>query len=200
VTRSSGILLAGGAARRFGRPKHIALVDGMPLFHLPLVALRGACDEVLVVIAPDAPEPGLPAGVTNVRYARDGAPHEGPLSGAVAGLLGATGDDAAIAGADMPGLTASLVELMLGEARRRARAVTLGDGRDAPPLPAVVPVDRAREVGQLVYGRGERRLRALMTALEAVVLPKDIWSSADPEGAWRQDVDTPGDLPSRSGR
>ena len=52
IPRPSGILLAGGASRRFGRPKVVEPFDGVPLFHRPLRALVEGLD----------PE-GLPEGV-----------------------------------------------------------------------------------------------------------------------------------------
>jgi molybdenum cofactor guanylyltransferase len=199
VPRSSGILLAGGAARRFGRPKHVEPFAGAPLFHLPLRALLVSCDEVLVVLAPDAREPVLPQGRGAVGFVRDAVAHEGPLSGLRAGLAAATGEFAAVAGADMPGLSAAVLELMLAEARRRDRAVVLNDGSTPVPLPAAVPVARARGIAERLYASGERRLRALMAELAADGLGEEIWATADPKGAWRQDVDTPEDLPELGG-
>ncbi|TMC75972.1 MAG: hypothetical protein E6J15_06595 [Chloroflexi bacterium] len=61
LSRPSGILLAGGASRRFGRPKLTEPLDGAPLFHWPLRALLASCEDVVIVLAPDAPDPPLPA-------------------------------------------------------------------------------------------------------------------------------------------
>src|SRR5439155_1482988 len=73
VTRPalSGVLLAGGASRRFGADKRVALLDGKPLFHHPLRALAAVCDEVVVVIAPDHSALSLPAEARGVRVIRE---------------------------------------------------------------------------------------------------------------------------------
>src|SRR5688500_20112099 len=48
--RCVGVLLAGGAARRFrGMPKGLALVDGLRIADRVLAALRGATDRQIVV-------------------------------------------------------------------------------------------------------------------------------------------------------
>jgi len=196
VTRPSGILLAGGASRRFGRPKLVEPLDGAPLFHRALRALVEACEDVVVVLAPGAPDLPLPDDALRVRFVRDEAAFEGPLAGCRAGLEHARGEYAALLGADMPGVTGALISLMASRAGE-ARAIVLSDG-DAPrPLPAVVHVASALALARSLIERDERRLRALVDGLGAESLAEAVWRAVDPAGAWRQDVDAPGDLAPR---
>ena len=196
MRRPSGILLAGGASRRFGRPKIVEPVDGAPLFHSPLRALLGSCDDVVIVIAPDAPEPPLPDGSDRVSFARDQVAYEGPLAGTRIGLEGVRGEHAVLVAADMPGVSARLLSLMADRAATGHRnAVVLSDADGPRPLPAVLAVAPALAQAQALLESGERRLRALIEGLDAEGLTEAVWRQEDPNGTWRRDVNLPGDLP-----
>jgi molybdopterin-guanine dinucleotide biosynthesis protein A len=196
VSRPSGILLAGGASRRFGRPKIVEPVDGSPLFHRPLRALLDSCDDIVIVLAPDAPEPPLPDGAERVSFARDPVAYEGPLAGTRVGLERVHAEYAVLVAADMPGLRSELLKLMAERATGTGRnAIALRDGNGTRPLPAVLRIGPALTLARSLLETGERRLRALVEGLEPDALPQDLWSGADPLGAWRRDVDVPEDLP-----
>ena len=196
MSRPSGILLAGGASRRFGRPKILEPLDGAPLFHRPLRALLDSCDDVVIVIAPDAPEPPLPDGSDRVSFARDRTAFEGPLAGTRVGLEHVRCEYAVLVAADMPGVTLRLLSFMADRAAAtRSKAIALRDADGTRPLPAVLLVAPALTLARFLLESGERRLRALVEGLEPERLPETVWSAADSEGAWRRDVDVPGDLP-----
>jgi molybdopterin-guanine dinucleotide biosynthesis protein A len=195
MLRPSGILLAGGASRRFGRPKLIEPLDGTPLFHRPLRALVESCDDVVIVLAPDASDLRLPTGMDRVSFARDQVAYEGPLAGARVGLEYVRGEYAVLVAADMPGVTRGLIRLMAERAATtRRNATVLRDAEGPRPLPAVLKVVPALELARMLLDDGERRLRALIEGLAPDVLPDSVWTEVDPPGAWRDDVDVPGDL------
>jgi molybdenum cofactor guanylyltransferase len=195
VSRPSGILLAGGASRRFGRPKVVEPFEGAPLFHRPLRALMDSCAEVVIVLAPDAPEPPLPDGSGRVSFARDPVAHEGPLAGTRVGLERVRGEYAVLVAADMPGVTARLLSLMAEHAATgRRKAIVLRDADGPRPLPAVLMVAPALSLARTLLESGERRLRALVEGLDTDGLPQAVWGKADADGAWRRDVDVPEDL------
>jgi len=196
VSRLSGILLAGGASRRFGRQKIVEPLDGTPLFHRPLRALLDVCDDVVVVLAPGALELALPDGADRVSFTRDPVAYEGPLAGTRAGLERVRGESALLVAGDMPGVSAALLTLMARHATGPGRnAVVLTDEDGRRPIPAVLAVAPALALARKLLESGERRLRALVEGLEAEGLPAPVWSAVDPDGAWRRDVDLPGDLP-----
>jgi molybdopterin-guanine dinucleotide biosynthesis protein A len=195
VSRPSGILLAGGASRRFGRPKLVEPLDGVPLFHWPLWALVDSCDDVLIVLGPDAAALHLPPGSDRVRFVRDDVAYEGPLAGTRVGLESVRRDHAVLVAADMPGVTPRLLSLMAERAAKAARAAVVLNDADGPrPLPAVVTVAPALALARSLLESGERRLRALIDGLDPLGLPPALWSTVDPDGAWRHDVDVPDDL------
>ena len=198
MSRPSGILLAGGASRRFGRPKLVEPVDGAPLFHLPLRALLESCEDVVIVLAPDAPEPPLPDGSERVSFVRDEIAYEGPLAGTRVGLERVRREYAVLVAGDMPGVSSQLLSLMAERAGTDGNAIVLQDEQGIRPLPAVLPVARALSLARTLLEGGERRLRALVEGLEPEGLPEAVWSRADADGAWRRDVDLPDDLPRRT--
>ena len=195
MSRPSGILLAGGASRRFGRSKVLEPVDGAPLFHRPLRALLGSCDDVVIVLAPGGPELPLPDGADLVSFAHDDVEYEGPLAGTRVGLEHVRHETALLVAADMPGVSSRLLSLMAERATSTGgKAIVLRDAEGPRPLPAVLLVAPALTLARTLLESGERRLRALVDGLEPDGLPEAVWSGADASGAWRHDVDLPGDL------
>ena len=190
----SGILLAGGASSRFGRDKLVESVGGRPLFQLPLAALAAVCDEVVLVVGPDAEPPALLPSPVPIRIARDERRHEGPLVAASVGLAAVGGAFALIAAGDMPGLRRELLAVLVERSSADVDAVALVDGERWRPLPSLVRVGPARSLARRLVDSGERRLRALVAGLRLDAVPEAAWRPADPEGAWRRDVDVPGDL------
>jgi molybdenum cofactor guanylyltransferase len=199
VSRPSGILLAGGASRRFGRPKVVEPFDGAPLFHRPLRALIDSCDDVVIVLAPDAPELPLPEGADRVSFARDPVAYEGPLAGTRVGLERVRREFAVLVAADMPGVSSRLLSVMAERGARDPRkAIVLRDADGPRPLPAVLMVAPALALARTLLETGERRLRALIEGLDADGIPQAVWGQADANGDWRRDVNLPDDLGQRT--
>ena len=196
MTRWAGILLAGGASRRFGRDKLVEKVAGAPLFTHPLRALLATCEEVVIVLAPEGPEPRI-EDPTRVRFVRDDVAFAGPLAGCRAGLEAVRSEIAIVAAGDMPHLGTPLIELIGARAAKGSAAVVLADGETARPLPLALDVSAALPAARGLLASGERRLRALVAALAAEVVPLEVWSAVDPTGEWRRDVDVPEDLSAR---
>jgi hypothetical protein len=108
----TGVVLAGGRSRRFGRDKLSEPYRGRPLLHHAVGRLIEVCDEVVVVLAPETAEPAMPPGA-GVRFARDELEGSGPLAGALAGLEAADGEWIVLAGGDMPDLRPAVLLEML---------------------------------------------------------------------------------------
>jgi molybdopterin-guanine dinucleotide biosynthesis protein A len=102
----TGVLLVGGASRRFGSPKALALLDGETLVDRGRRVLAEACDEVLVV----GKAGELPFDVID-----DAADVRAPIAGVVAGLRAATHDVAVFLPVDCPRITAEVLR-QLGNA------------------------------------------------------------------------------------
>jgi molybdopterin-guanine dinucleotide biosynthesis protein A len=191
---ATGIVLAGGRSRRFGRDKLAEEIDGRPLLHHAVLRLLEVCERVVVVVAADGDEPDLPAdGV--VLVVRDALPDEGPLRGLAAGLDVSEQALAIVVGGDMPDLQPDVLREMLRAARETgAVAVALSDGGEARPLPLVVATDRGRNAVSTLLDAGERSLRQLLGTVTTVVVDEPSWTSLDPERRTLVDVDEPHDV------
>ena len=61
-------------------------------------------------------------------------------------------------------------------------------------LPVALRRDAAFEVVRRLTDLGERRLGALLEALDVALIAEETWHVLDPAGDTLRDVDTPGDL------
>jgi molybdopterin-guanine dinucleotide biosynthesis protein A len=195
VSKVTGVLLAGGASRRFPPNKLLHTYEGGPLFWRPLRALATACGEIVLVLAAGAPEPQLPLLGISVRVVRDPAADQGPLVALASALAGVTTDWALLIGGDMPDLKPPLLRAMVDRARAStADAVALADKDEAWPMPALLRVSVAGPAAARLVEGGERRLRAIVSELNTERLDEQWWSQHDPAGSWRRDIDRPADL------
>lgn len=157
----AAIVLAGGRSRRMGRDKAMVDAGGEPLVARVCRAVAAACDPVILVAAPDQVLPAMP----DVRLVRDTTPFEGPLLGVWTGLAAIAPTDpgrALITGVDAVAITPALIRALAGAG---PDAVAVAEGDRVLPLPAVVPVLRARLEAERLLAAGERRLRALIDGL-----------------------------------
>lgn len=196
----SGILLAGGRSRRFGRNKLEATLAGRPLVEHALASLAVVVDEVVIVVGPDQSPPAIPPGQTvEVRIARDPVAFEGPLAGLLAGLEECRAPRAIALGADMPSVPPLLMgRLGEGLGRHDLDAVVLRDGQVARPLPIALRVSTTIPAARGLRDAGEGSLRALLAVLRVLALDESEWRDLDPRGEWLHDVDRIEDLPSGS--
>ena len=190
---TGAVVLAGGAARRFGRDKLAASLEGMSLLERATAAVRPLASSVVVVLAPDDDRP-LAAGLLAVH---DAVAHAGPLVGFGTGIAAMPPDveRVIVVGGDMPTLAGPVLARLLDTLGAAALACLVDDEGRARPLPmAVRRAEGMAAVGELTPA-GERRLRALIDRLDGVAIPVDAWRDLDPTGATLRDVDVPTDLP-----
>jgi molybdopterin-guanine dinucleotide biosynthesis protein A len=146
VTSCTGVILAGGAASRYGgRPKGLERVGGRRVIDRVADALRGATDELLL-IANDA---AARTWLTEVRVEPDVRTNCGSLGGIHAAIVRA-GQPVLVVAWDMPFVPSALLR-MLRDGGSRADAVLpeSGSRRGLEPLcayysPACVPAIERR--------------------------------------------------------
>jgi len=187
----AAVVLAGGRSSRFGRDKLLEPVDGRPLLHRAIDAVRPLAAEILVVTAPHGAPP-LPDGVTLVH---DAVAFEGPLAGFVAGLGAARSPIVIVVGGDMPALSVAVLGAMVAMlATSGDDAVVLEDEGRGRPLPMAVRREPGLAAAERLFHAGERRLRAVIGTVSTSVLPEAAWRAIDPAGDTLRDVDTESDL------
>jgi CTP:molybdopterin cytidylyltransferase MocA len=107
----TGLVLAAGAGRRFGRPKADILVGGERLIDSAVsVLLAGGCDEVLAVVRSELVVP-------NARTVVNPAPDEGMGSSLRVGLAAIDAHACVIVLVDQVGITADDVSAVIAEHR-----------------------------------------------------------------------------------
>lgn len=188
VDGTSGAILAGGAARRFGgRDKAGLRVGGARLIDRTLEALRAVTGEVIVVANDAARYRDL--GVPVVADLVAGA---GPLGGLYTALRSVSSGQVIVLACDMPFLTGTA----LGElARRRGHhdAVVPRTEDGWHPLCAVYGTHLAPLVAERL---GQRRLslRALLDTIDVLEIGPGELARLDPEGLLLTNLNTPGDF------
>lgn len=148
----TGLILAGGASRRFGRDKALATLDGVPFVVRVHAALAGHAASVLLSTGP-TPR----AYSVDARVVLDSVPDGGPLAGLAAGLATCTTPWLVSAAVDLPFLSADALRPLLDPVPEAVDvAVALdADGRRQP----TVALWRVATVGTVVAERlAERRL------------------------------------------
>lgn len=183
----SGIILAGGAARRMGADKALLTADGRRLVDHAVAALTAIVDDVVCARGQRAP-----LGLAGVREVADAVPQAGPLAGLAAGLAAARHELAVVLAVDLlapnPELLRRLVELRTDE----DAVVPIAAGR-LQPLHAVwartaLPCLRRR------LDAGQRSLHGALAQLHVTVAGPEVWGDLD-DGSFARDADAPGDLP-----
>ena len=112
----AAVLLAAGSSSRFGSPKMLARVGGEALLRrVARSFLEAGFADVVVVLAPDAPDVAAALDGLPVRTVVNPCPADGMLSSAQAGLAALAGgpERVALTPADIPGLTAPVLRTLL---------------------------------------------------------------------------------------
>lgn len=170
--RLTGVLLVGGASRRFGSPKALARLGDETLAERAWRLLGEACDDRLAVgKAADALD--LPFPVLD-----DGSDVRAPLAGMVAGLRAAATELCVLLPVDVPAMTAAGIHAL-------AAACAAAAVPPSGPLPGAYRRS-ALAVLERRLAHGELELRAAVAELDTRIV------NLDP--AVLVNVNTPDDL------
>jgi molybdopterin-guanine dinucleotide biosynthesis protein A len=164
----TGVLLVGGASRRFGAPKALALLGGETLADHGRRVLAEACDEVLVV----GKAGELPFDVID-----DAADVRAPIAGVVAGLRAAAHDVAVFLPVDCPRITAELLRA-LGEACADAAVPQTGPLPGAWAKSALPLLERRLAEGPLALYRAYDELDVVEVQVDPSLVA-DVDTQAD---------------------
>ena len=191
----TGLVLAAGAATRFGSPKQLAPLDGRPLLQHPLDALAEAgIDRVLVVLGAEAAAIEAAIAWRGERRLVNERPQDGLASSLRIGLEAAaedpTVDAVLIVLGDQPGLRPEVIEVVLAAAATTGRPIVRpryeGDGAPNPVLVRRAAWSLAATL------EGDRGLGPMLAAHPELVHEVAVAGSIP-------DVDTPADLAAAAG-
>jgi molybdopterin-guanine dinucleotide biosynthesis protein A len=156
----TGAVLAGGASRRMGRPKHdLILPDGRTMLEAVAGALGEICARVVVVGDVE----------TGFQRVADLRPDHGPLGGIEALLASGLDTQYLVCPCDVPLVTGALLRSLTGPSASAATVIRI-EGEDAiRPLPARISADLLETVGALLDEQ-RRAVHQLMSAIEVEVV------------------------------
>jgi molybdenum cofactor cytidylyltransferase len=181
------IVLAGGSARRFGSPKQLARVNGVPMLHLVLgrsLALAGA--QVTVILGANAGSiaPAIGRLAVNVVVNRNW--EEGLSASIRAGVASVPGSVAGVLLllADQVGVTGHDLQRLADGWRRNPQAIVAAQYGGGYGVPALFPRSQFARLAAL---RGEQGARQLLRGGGPHILGVPMPGAA-------QDIDTPEDL------
>ena len=179
IAKPDGIVLAGGAGRRFGAPKASVLLGGVTLVERAVATLSARCARVVVVSRPDVILPALGVPVVFDRPGPDA-----PLVAVATGLAACQADDVVVLGCDLPFAESLLDRLVAAPA---GVAVVGVDGTGRPqPLCARYPRVETLAACDRLLGVDALPVRGLLDAVHAAGIPA--------EGDELLNVNTPNDL------
>jgi molybdopterin-guanine dinucleotide biosynthesis protein A len=163
-----GVILAGGQGRRLGGSKAVVSLGGQALIQRPLMAMRAALTDVVVVAKADTVLPEL--GGTPV-WPEPAEPSH-PLVGIVHALSLAGGRAVLVCPADLPFVTPATLTTLAGADAGGAPAVIAAVGGEAQPLLGRYEAASAALL-QSAADEGRVAMRAVVAALGALELEFD---------------------------
>jgi molybdopterin-guanine dinucleotide biosynthesis protein A len=162
---TAGLIVAGGASRRFGHDKARHPIDGVPMIARVHDALAAVTHPVVVSVGPDAASYAdvLPEDTQHVHDQHENA---GPLAGLEAGFRALSADWVLVAACDMPHVTPDGFRALLTARNASADAIVARseDGR-RHPLFACYQRTQALDAIQHNLSEGTLALHALLDRL-----------------------------------
>ncbi len=186
----TALILAGGQSRRFGRPKSLLEIGGVPMVRRVADVMVGLTEELLVSVANADMEAALQSVVPEAAFAVDRRDGQGPIEGFRCGFEAAHGDRVLVAPCDAPLLRPALYRLLIEAIGERDAAVPRFDVID--PVRGVYRRKVVLDV--LASGSEVPSPSALVDRLDAVFVDPPRLRLADPDLSSFLDVNTRDDL------
>jgi molybdenum cofactor cytidylyltransferase len=183
------VVLAGGAATRFGAPKQLARLAGQPMLQRVLAEAHSSpCDPIVLVLGAHAAEIAAEVDLSGIRVVYNDKWREGIASSIRCGVRAVMADSTlsalVVTLADLPCVTADAYARLIDAHARQPTLLVAARTDGGLGVPALFPLDTWGELQRLRGDTGARRLIAHHHARTvAVSVP----------GA-RDDVDTWNDL------
>lgn len=171
------MILAGGSASRFGRPKALIDVGGRNLLQRVADALAPFAEEVIVSVGDASMIAPLKSFLPKAVFAVDNRRERGPIEGISRGVELAHGECLLVAPCDAPLLRPDLYRLLLATIGPHEAAVPKRDAFD--PVRAVYRTEAVRRV----LGETKGSLpspSSLVDRLDTVFVPEADLRSVDP--------------------
>jgi molybdopterin-guanine dinucleotide biosynthesis protein A len=198
LTNSAAVvMLAGGLGSRLGSNKPLRQLAGKPLICHVIEGVSGLSDEILVVIARDAPRNDFVKALPDyVRVINDEPDGKSPLIGIVTALRGVKSRYAAVLTCDIPFVNSQVIKLLLKREENADAVVPRWKTGHLEPLQAVYCREPTLEVAEEALREGNLSTADLINKLTRVtfVSIEDEIRIIDPELRTFFNVNTREDL------
>jgi molybdenum cofactor cytidylyltransferase len=183
------VMLAGGAATRFGAPKQLTRLAGQPMLQRVLGAAQASpCDPIVLVLGAHAAQIAAEVDLSGVRVVHNREWREGIASSIRCGLHAVMSDSTlsalVVTLADLPCVTADDYARLIDVHARQPTVLVAARTHGGLGVPALFPRDSWSELQRLRGDTGARRLLANHRARTVAI---SVPGAGD-------DVDTPNDL------
>ena len=159
---TTGLILAGGRSRRFGRDKALAMQGGRTFVEAVHRALAPHAGRVLIATGPSPRD--YPVEAETVL---DAVVVGGPLAGLAAGLAAARTPWLLAVAVDLPHLTPDALRPLVAEGQEAdAAAVAVDEAGRRQPVCALWRVEAVRPVVREQVARGHLAMHALLDRLD----------------------------------
>jgi len=169
MKKRTGIILAGGAAERFGCDKGLVELAGKPLVLHVFDRIRDQVDEVIVVVGSaeqkEAYSEILPSEIDVYIDAEKGSC---PLIGALTGFTNASGAYSILLPCDTPFISKDVIELLFEASHKVDATIPRWPNGYIEPLQAVYHTGSALSAAKQAVMNGERRMRSMISLLHSV--------------------------------
>lgn len=182
----AGLILAAGAASRFGRPKQLAMINGLSLVAKTVRSIAPVCDAGVLVVTGAYHEAVATALASEpARCVYNPGWREGMAASIRQGIaaLAPEADAVLLAVADQPGVDTRQYDALASAWRAAPEQPAAAVYAGAPGVPAIFARDDWPGLTELQGDRGARSLLRDAEALTGVPMPAASW-----------DVDRPADL------
>lgn len=174
----SGIILAGGEARRAGgREKYFFSHCGATFISLLVSTLNEVVDEVIIVVR-DTDQCHRFSEIPDVRVVPDRCQGRGPVGGIHAGVCEAEGDLIFAVACDMPCVSGAVIDYLFRAAEGFDAAIPRWENGMTEPLHAVY---RREALVRRFEGKEARSMRDLMYGLSVNYVDCNLIRRFDPE-------------------
>lgn len=155
--RISGVILAGGLARRFGGTlKTKTIIGGTTVFERITGVITGIFDEIVIVTN----NPEEFSSYPQYRITSDIFPGLGPVAGIHSGLLSCSGDAAFVFAGDMPFLDIKLISDMISDFEGNSADIIVPQiGTNIEPLHAIYRKDLVNDLEEFIVKGKSRAIR-----------------------------------------
>ncbi len=186
----SGIILAGGKAKRMGGiNKALIKIDNVPIIERILAVLRQVLSNIMIIT--NYPEA---FSYLNLPMARDLIPNSGSLGGLYTGLTLCPTGHAFFVACDMPYLNAQVIRYIISKVDANDIVIPRIGGH-LEPLHAIYSKKCAHPMGDLIRN-GDYKILNLLPKMKLLELPEEAFLPFDPELKFISNINSPHDMKS----